>query len=337
MFKNMLNSKIVGVGHYLPERVVTNFDLEKMMDTSDEWIRERSGIEQRRFAKFGVDTTANMGTKAARMALDRAGLKPDDVDFIVFATLSPDYYFPGPGVTVQQELGIKTVGALDVRNQCSGFLYGLSVADQFIKTGMYKTILVIGSEIHSNGLDLTTRGRAVSVLFGDGAGAVVMQAETDPTKGILSTHLHSQGEFADVLCVKAPGNFKELKFYPGMLEDFDMITPQMDGQLVFKNAVTRFYEVINEALVANNYTKEDVDMLVVHQANLRICQFLQRQMRLPDEKVYNNIQKYGNTTAATIPIILSELWEQNRIKPNDLYALSAFGSGFTWASALIRW
>jgi len=333
----MLQSKIVGIGHYLPERIVTNHDLEKLMDTSDEWIRERSGIEERRFATFGVDTVANMGTKAARIALDRAGLQPDDVDFIVFATLSPDYYFPGPGVTVQDELGIKTVGALDVRNQCSGFIYALSVADQFIKTGMYKTILVIGSEIHSNGLDMTTRGRAVSVLFGDGAGAVVLQAENDPKKGILSTHLHSQGEFADVLCVKAPGNFREKKFFDGMLEDFEMIAPQMDGQLVFKNAVTRFAEVINEALEANNYTAEDLDMLVTHQANLRISQFLQKKMQLPDNKVYNNIMKYGNTTAATIPIVLSELWEQNRIKPNDLYMLAAFGSGFTWASALIRW
>ncbi|MDF1547545.1 MAG: ketoacyl-ACP synthase III [Bacteroidales bacterium] len=333
----MLQSKIVGVGHYLPERVVTNYDLVNLMDTSDEWIRERSGIEERRFATFGVDTTANMGTKAARIALERAGLEPDDVDFIVFATLSPDYYFPGPGVTVQKELGIKTVGALDVRNQCSGFIYGLSVADQFIKTGMYKTILVIGSEIHSNGLDMTTRGRAVSVLFGDGAGAAVLQAEEDPSKGILSTHLHSQGEFADVLCVKAPGNFKEKKFYEGMLEDFDMIAPQMDGQLVFKNAVTRFAEVIYEALETNNFTTDDIDMLVTHQANLRISQFLQKKMQLPDDRVYNNIMKYGNTTAATIPIVLSELWEQKRIKPNDLYMLAAFGSGFTWASAIIRW
>jgi 3-oxoacyl-[acyl-carrier-protein] synthase III len=333
----MLQSRIVGAGHYLPERVVTNFDLEKLMDTSDEWIKERSGISERRFATFGVDTTANMGTKAARMALDRAGLKPDDVDFIIFATLSPDYYFPGAGVTVQKELGIKTVGALDIRNQCTGFVYGVSVADQFIKTGMYKTILVIGSELQSNGLDLTTRGRGVAVLFGDGAGAVVMQPETDPNRGVLSSHLHSQGEFADILCVKAPGNFKETKFYPGMLEDYEMITGQMHGQVVFKNAVTRFGEVIQEALAANNLKKEDIDMLVVHQANLRICQFLQKQMRLPDEKMYNNIQKYGNTTAATIPIILSELWEQNRLKPNDLVMLAAFGSGFTWASSLIRW
>ncbi|MFN8258690.1 MAG: beta-ketoacyl-ACP synthase III [Bacteroidales bacterium] len=332
----MLNSKIVGAGHYLPERVVTNKDLEALMDTSDEWIKERSGIEERHYYTFGVDTTANMGTKAARIALERAGLKPSDVDFIVFATLSPDYYFPGSGVLVQKELGIGTIGALDIRNQCSGFIYGISIADQYIKTGMYKTVLVIGSEIHSNGLDLTTRGRAVAVLFGDGAGAVVLQAEENPKKGILSTHLHSEGEFADVLCVKAPGNFTEKKFYDGMLEDYAMITPYMDGQLVFKNAVTRFSEVISEALVKNGYTKEDIDMLVVHQANLRICQFLQKQLRLPDEKVYNNIQKYGNTTAATIPIILSELWEQNRIKPNDLFMLAAFGSGFTWASALVR-
>lgn len=333
----MFQSKIVGVGHYLPERVVTNTDLEKLMDTSDDWIRERSGIQERRFATIGVDTTANMGTKASRIALERAGLEPDDVDFIIFATLSPDYYFPGPGVTVQEELGIKTVGALDIRNQCSGFVYGLSVADQFIKTGMYKTVLVIGSEIQSNGLDLTTRGRGTAVLFGDGAGAAVLQAEENPEKGILSTHLHSEGKFAEYLCVKAPGNFSKTKFYKGIDEDYDKIMPFMDGQLVFKNAVTRFAEVIKEALEANNYTQDDLDMLVTHQANLRISQFLQKKLRLPDEKIYNNIQKYGNTTAATIPIVLSELWEQKKIKPNDLYMLAAFGSGFTWASALIRW
>jgi len=334
----MYNSKIVGAGHFVPEKIVTNKDLEKIMDTSDEWIRERSGIEERRFAEFGKDTTSNMGTKAAKIALERAGLIPDDIDFIIFATLSPDYYFPGPGVTVQHELGCKrTIGALDVRNQCSGFIYSMSVADQFIKTGMYKTILVIGSEFHSNGLDLTTRGRAVSVLFGDGAGAVVMQRTEEENKGILSTHMHSQGEFADVLCVKGPGNFKVRKFYPDLHLDFENTSPQMDGQQVFKNAVVRFSEVIMEALQSNGYTSADLDMFVPHQANLRITQFVQRKMQLPDDKVYSNIQKYGNTTAATIPIILSELWEQNRIKENDLFVLAAFGSGFTWASALIRW
>jgi len=334
----MYNSKIVGAGHYVPEKIVTNKDLETIMDTSDEWIRERSGIEERRFAEFGKDTTSNMGTKAAKIALERAGLTVDDVDFIVFATLSADYYFPGPGVTVQHELGGKrTIGALDVRNQCSGFVYALSAADQFIKTGMYKTILVIGSELQSSGLDLTTRGRAVSVLFGDGAGAVVMQRTEDNNKGVLSTHLHSQGEFADALCVKGPGSFTEKKFYKDMHLDYDNTSAQMDGQLVFKNAIVRFSEVIMEALQANGYSPADLDMFVPHQANLRITQFVQRKLQLPDEKVYSNIQRFGNTTAATIPIILSELWEQNRIKENDIYVLAAFGSGFTWASALIRW
>ncbi len=342
----MYSSKIVGAGHYVPERVVTNFDLEKMMDTSDAWIRERSGIVERRFAEPGVDTTANMGTKAAKIALERAGLTADDVDFIVFATLSPDYYFPGPGVTVQHELGCKRyIGALDVRNQCSGFVYSLSVADQFIKTGMYKTVLVIGSEMHSNGLDLTTRGRGVGVLFGDGAGAVVLQRSEEEGKGILSTHLHSQGEFADVLCVRGPGNISKdadgniikTKYYPDMDKDYINTTPQMDGQLVFKNAVVRFTEVIMEALQANGLSPQDLDMFVPHQANLRISQFVQKKLQLPDDKVYNNIQRYGNTTAATIPIILSELWEQGRIKENDVFVLAAFGSGFTWASALIRW
>ncbi|MEN8120934.1 MAG: beta-ketoacyl-ACP synthase III [Bacteroidota bacterium] len=334
----MYNSKIVGAGHYVPEKVVTNKDLEKLMDTSDEWIRERSGIEERRFAEFGKDTTSNMGTKAAKIALERAGLTADDVDFIVFATLSPDYYFPGPGVTVQHELGCKrTIGALDVRNQCSGFVYALSAADQFIKTGMYKTILVIGSEIQSNGLDLTTRGRAISVLFGDGAGAVVLQRTEDNNKGILSSHLHSQGEFADMLCVKGPGNFKETKFYPDMHIDYEYSTGQMDGQGVFKNAIVRFSEVIMEALQSNGYSPADLDMFVPHQANLRITQFVQKKLQLPNDKVYSNIQRYGNTTAATIPIILSELWEQKGIKDDDLYVLAAFGSGFTWASALIRW
>ena len=334
----MYNSKIVGVGHYVPEKIVTNKDLEKIIDTSDEWIQERSGIKERRFAEIGKDTTANMGVKSAKIAIERAGITVDDIDFIIFATLSPDYYFPGAGTTVQHELGCKrTVGALDIRNQCSGFVYSLSVADQYIKTGMYKNILVIGSEIHSNGLDITTRGRGVSVLFGDGAGAVVVQRDNTEGKGILSTHMHSQGEFADVLCVKGPGNFTERKFYKDMHEDYKNTTPYMDGQLVFKNAVVRFTEVIMEALQTNKLTPNDLDMFVPHQANLRISQFVQRQLKLPNEKVYNNIQKYGNTTAATIPIILSEMWEKNMIKDNDLHVLAAFGSGFTWASALIRW
>ncbi len=333
----MKYSKIVGAGHFLPERVVTNKELETMMDTSDQWIQERSGIKERRFAEIGVDTTASMGTKAAIMAIKEANLEPDDIDFIIFATLSPDYFFPGPGVIVQSELCVKTIGALDVRNQCSGFIYALSVADQYIKTGMYKNILVIGSEVQSVALDLTTRGRAIGVLFGDGAGAVVLQAHDVENKGILSTHLHSQGEFAEKLYLKEPGTMRKQRIYEGIVDDYLGVHPQMDGPFVFKNAVIRFTEVIMEALMANKIQTKDIDMFVPHQANLRISQFVQKQLKLPNEKVFNNIEKYGNTTSATIPIILSELWQAKRIKEEQLYVLAAFGSGFTWASALIRW
>ena len=333
----MYKSRITGLGHYVPERVVTNAELETMMDTSNEWIIERTGIEERRFAKPGEDTTSTMGTKAALMAIERAGLQVDDIDFIVFATLSPDYFFPGPGVMVLKQLGMKrTVGALDVRNQCSGFLYALSVADQFIRTGMYKNILVIGSEVQNIVLDMSTRGRNTAVLFGDGAGAAVL-SRSDNENGILSTHLHSEGEHAEKLYLKSPGTHAAKFIYEGITEDYDAITPVMDGSFVFKNAVVRFQEVIMESLLANNLTPNDLDMFVPHQANLRITQFVQRQMRLPEEKVYSNIQKYGNTTAATIPIALSELWEQGRLKDGDLIVLAAFGSGFTWASALMRW
>ncbi len=336
----MKNTKIVGLGRYLPERVVTNHDLAKIMDTSDEWIQERSGIKERRFYVEGIDTTANMGTKAARIALENAGLKPDDVDFIIFATLSPDYNFPGSGVLVQDELDIKEVGALDVRNQCTGFVYGLSIADQFIKTGMYKTILVIGSEIHSSGLDLTTRGRAVSVLFGDGAGAAVLQATEEEGKGILSSHLHSEGKHAEELSVIEPGSSRGTpRLTPEMVSNPEPkgIFPYMNGNYVFKHAVTRFPEAIMEALKTNGYTPKDIDLLVPHQANLRISQFIQKQLGLSDEQVYNNIMRYGNTTAASIPIAMSEAWEEGKIKDGDLVCLAAFGSGFTWGSVLVRW
>ena len=336
----MKNARIVGLGRYLPERVVTNHDLAKIMDTSDEWIQERSGIKERRFFELGKDTTANMGTKASLMALENAGLQPDDVDFIIFATLSPDYNFPGSGVLVQDELGIKEVGALDIRNQCTGFVYGLSIADQFIKTGMYKTILVIGSEIHSSGLDLTTRGRAVSVLFGDGAGAAVLQATEEEGKGILSSHLHAEGKYAEELSVIDPSSSRaDPRLTPEMVTNPDPkgIFPYMNGNHVFKHAVTRFPEAIMEALAANGYTVDDLDLLVPHQANLRISQFIQKNLGLSDEKVYNNIMRYGNTTAASIPIAMSEAWEEGKIKEGDLVCLAAFGSGFTWGSVLIRW
>ncbi len=334
----MYNSKITGLGKYLPENVVTNDDLSKMMDTNDEWIQERTGIQERRWIKEGSDdTSAVMGAKAAKIAIERAGLTKDDIDFIVFATLSPDYYFPGCGVQIQDLLDMRTVGALDVRNQCSGFVYAISVADQFIKTGMYKNILVIGAEYHSNGLDKSTRGRGVTVIFGDGAGACVLSREEDNTKGILSTHLHSEGKYADKLIVASPS----IKHWvPEIIEsDEEDISyyPYMDGTFVFKHAVVRFSEVIVEGLQKNGLQKEDIDMLIPHQANLRIAQFIQRKFGLSDDKVFNNIMKYGNTTAASVIIALTEAWEEGKIKKDDTIVLAAFGSGFTWASAIIKW
>ena len=332
----MRKSRIAGVGHYLPARVVTNQDLEKIINTSHEWIVERTGILERRYFEEGTDTTTNMGTKAAQKALAMAQLEAQDLDMIVFATLSPDYFFPGSGVLLQRELGIKNIPALDVRNQCSGFIYALSVADQFIKTGMYNNILVVGSEIHSSGLDFSDRGRNVAVIFGDGAGAVVLTPSDSEEKGILSTHLHADGEFAEELACTAPSSNKKERLTKEMIDD-GSIYPFMNGQTVFKNAVVKFPEVIMEALDQNNLQPSDLDILIPHQANLRITSFIQQKMKLPDEKVFSNIQRYGNTTAASIPIALSEAVEQGRINPGDLVCLAAFGSGFTWASALIRW
>ncbi len=334
----MFHSKISGLGFYVPDNVVTNDDLSKIMDTNDEWIQERTGIQERRHIIRGEDTTTTMGVKAAKIAIERSGLSNYDIDFIVFATISPDYYFPGPGVELQKELGMKTIGALDIRNQCSGFVYALSVADQFIKTGMYKNILVVASEVQSLGLDMTTRGRGVSVIFGDGAGAAVLSRSNDDSR-ILSTHLHSEGEHAKELAVLAPGMGG--RWVTDILADNnpddESYYPYMNGQFVFKHAVVRFSEVINEGLQANNLKVSDIDMLIPHQANLRISQFIQKKFGLNDEQVFNNIQKYGNTTAASIPIALTEAWEQGKIKKGDTVVLAAFGSGFTWASAIIKW
>ena len=334
----MFHSKISGLGFYVPDNVVTNDDLSKIMDTNDEWIQERTGIKERRHIVRGQDTTTSMGVKASKIAIERSGISNDDIDFIVFATISPDYYFPGPGVALQKELGLKTIGALDIRNQCSGFVYALSVADQFIKTGMYKNILVVASEVQSLGLDMTDRGRSVSVIFGDGAGAAVL-SRSDDYSGILSTHLHSEGEHAKELAVLAPGMGG--RWITDILAennpDDESYFPYMNGQFVFKHAVVRFSEVINEGLQANNLEVSDIDMLIPHQANLRISQFIQKKFGLSDDKVFNNIQKYGNTTAASIPIALTEAWEQGKIKKGDTVVLAAFGSGFTWASAIIKW
>ena len=326
-------SKIKGIGHYVPERVVTNDDLSKVMDTSDAWITERTGIKERRFFDPEKDTVAGMAAKASRMALERAGLTTDDVDFIVFATITPDYFFPGSGVLMQRELGLESIGALDIRNACSGFIYGISVADQFIKTGMYKTILVVGAEIQSSAMDLSDRGRAVSVIFGDGAGAVVLQADSNP--GILSTHLHADGRFAEELYIKDPGSSRKNRLTKDMIDE-DGVRAHMNGNTVFKHAIVRFQEVIMEALEANKLTKEDIDLLIPHQANLRISNYLQEQLGLSDDKVYNNIMRYGNTTAASIPIAMSEAWQEGKITEGTLFCMAAFGSGFTWASALVQ-
>ncbi|SDR65838.1 beta-ketoacyl-ACP synthase III [Gramella sp. MAR_2010_147] len=336
----MYQTKIAGLGKYVPENVVTNEDLSKMMDTNDEWITERTGIKERRHIKKGDgNTTASMGVKAAKIAIERAGISKDDIDLIVFATLSPDYYFPGCGVQVQEMLEIDTCPALDVRNQCSGFVYAISVADQFIKTGMYKNVLVIGSENHSGGLDFTTRGRSVSVIFGDGAGAAVLTRSDHNGQGILSTHLHSEGKHALELSLKGPSTNHWVPEIIAENPQGDDIPyyPYMNGQFVFKNAIQRFSEVINEGLKENGLEVSDIDMLIPHQANLRISQFVQQKFKLSDEQVYNNIQRYGNTTAASIPIALTEAWEEGKVKNEDVVVLAAFGSGFTWGSAILKW
>ncbi len=355
----MLRTKIAGIGTYVPQKVVTNDDLTKVMDTSDEWIRERTGIEQRRYGQKHEETTSTMGCMAARQAIERAGIEKEDIDFIIFATLSPDYYFPGCGVLLQRELGItKTeIGALDIRNQCSGFIYGLSVADQFVKSGMYKNVLLVGAEMHSMGLDFSTRGRNVTVIFGDGAGAVVLQPTENENEGILTTRLHADGTYAEKLAMINPGShggyhfnkmgeevdlgypdaaFGEIFMTPKMLEA-GMLYPTMEGQFVFKMAVQKFPEVIHEALEAAGLKKEDIDMLIPHQANLRISQFVQKRLGLRDDQVWNNIQEFGNTTAASIPLALGKAYDAGAVKKGDLICLAAFGSGFTWGSALIRW
>jgi 3-oxoacyl-[acyl-carrier-protein] synthase III len=350
----MTRTKIAGIGMYVPAGVVTNKDLLQYMDTSDEWIQERTGIRQRRYADRTGETTTTMGVEAAAIAIERAGITPADIDFIVFATLSPDYYFPGCGVLLQRAMKMKEIGALDIRNQCSGFVYAMSVADQFIKTGMYKNILVVGSEKHSFGLDFSTRGRNVSVIFGDGAGAVVLQPTEKENQGILSTHLHSDGESAELLAMFNPGthanhwingdlaaDFNKAEigdmFFSHAMIDKAQVFPNMDGPAVFKKAVVKFPEVIMEALIANGYKPSDISLLIPHQANLRISQFVQQKLGLKDDQVYNNIQQYGNTTAASVPIALCEAWEQGKVKDGDLVCLAAFGSGFTWGSVLLKW
>jgi 3-oxoacyl-[acyl-carrier-protein] synthase-3 len=331
----MKRTIFAGIGHYLPEKVVTNQYFEKIMDTSDEWIQERTGIKERRWVNEG-ETVSGLALKATELALQRAQMEPQDIELIIFASMESDVVFPGGGCFLQQKLEIPGVPSMDIRNQCSGFVYGLAVADQFIRTGMYKTILLVGAEIQSTGLDMTTRGRDMAVLFGDGAGAAVLTASDDSERGVIISKLHADGRFTDKLWGEWPSITHHPRVTAEML-DTDRIYPKMEGRYVFKHAVTRFPEVIREALEAVNLTIDDVDLVVPHQANLRITEAVAQRLGITMDKVYSNIHKYGNTTAATIPICLSEAVGEGRIKEGSLVALASFGSGFTWASSLVRW
>jgi 3-oxoacyl-[acyl-carrier-protein] synthase-3 len=331
----MPRTAFAAVGTYVPDRVVTNQELTTRMETTDAWIRERTGIQERRWIGEGTDNS-DLALAATRKALDRAGWQAKDIEAIIYASLSPDHMFPGDGCYLNAKLGIPGVPAIDIRNQCSGFLYGLAVADAWIRVGMYRRVLLVGSEVHSTGLDVSTRGRDVAVIFGDGAGAALLEATDDPGRGVLSCHLHADGRYAAELSTDAPGSKYHPRIQPRMLED-GSIYPHMEGQKVFKHAVVRMPEVVREALAANGVTTKDLKVLVPHQANLRIAQMVQRSLELRDDQVFNNIEKYGNTTAASIPICLEEAIQARNVQRGDLVGLCAFGAGFTWASALIRW
>jgi 3-oxoacyl-[acyl-carrier-protein] synthase-3 len=331
----MPRAAFVALGGHVPDRVVTNEELTRRMETSDAWIQERTGIRERHWVDEGTENS-DLALEAARKALAAAGWKPADVEAIVYASLSPDHMFPGDGCFLNAKLGIPGVPAIDIRNQCTGFLYGLAVADAWIRVGMYRRILLVGSEIHSTGLDVSTRGRDVAVIFGDGAGAALLEATDDPGRGVLSVHLHADGRFAKELWTDAPGSLYHPRVQPRMLEDAS-IYPKMEGQKVFKHAITKMPEVMREALERNGLAPSDLKLLVAHQANLRISQMVQRSLELRDDQVWNNIQKYGNTTAASIPLALAEGVEARGVRRGDLVGLVAFGAGFTWASALLRW
>lgn len=328
---------ITGTGHYVPPKIITNFDLEKIMDTSDEWIRQRAGIRERRFAESGVGAS-DLGYQAALEAIANARIDKTEIDFIIAATLSPDHYFPGIGVMIQEKLGLAEIGALDVRNQCSGFIYGLSIADQYIRAGTYKKILLVASEVQSHNLDFSNEGRDIAVLFGDGAGAVILEPNSSQTnnRGILSTHLFADGRHLSDLWMEKPSPVDNPVFPENFL-DYRGYFARMNGKIVFKNASEKMPQAVKEALETNQLTIDDVDHLIPHQANDRISLMVARNLRIPVEKVIRNIDRFGNTTAASIPIALDEALKQGRIKTNDIVVLTAFGSGFTWASAVIRW
>ena len=331
----MPNPYISGTGFYLPPRIVTNDELSSYMDTTDEWIQERTGIKERRYVEKGVGPS-DLAIPATEQALKAAGLTVSDIDFIIFATSTPDFYAPGSGCVLQEKMGFNKIGALDIRVQCSGFIYGLSIAEQYIRTGNFKNILLIGAEVQSTAMNLTDEGRDTAIIFGDGAGAAIISA-TEENKGILSTHMHSEGKYLKELWLEAPAsNAGHPRITREVLDEGKQYL-KMNGKEVFRHAITRFPEVINEALEANNLTSENIDLLIPHQANLRITQMVQKRLGLSNDQVFSNIHKYGNTTAATIPIALAEAFNEGRINDGDLVVLASFGAGFTWASAVIKW
>ena len=335
----MAKAAITGTGHFLPENVVTNDDLSKLFETSDEWIQQRTGIKQRRFVDFEKDPmgASDLGARAAAKAIESANLNKEDIDLIIYATLSPDLCFPGDGVLVQAKLDMPVgTPALDIRNQCSGFLYGLSTANAFIKSGVYQNILLIGAEVHSTGLDFSDRGRDVAVLFGDGAAAVVLSAvgDEDP-RGVIDITIHADGRHAEALQLAYPSSAEMPRLTIEKVKE-GAHYPQMNGKLVFKNAVTRMPQALTALLERNTLKASDIDLLIPHQANLRIAEMVQKRLELRDDQVFNNIMSYGNTTAASIPLALDEAVAQGKIQSGGLLAFAAFGAGFTWGAALVR-
>ncbi len=336
----MSHAAVIGTGFNVPSRTITNQDLTQWMDTSDEWITERSGIRERRWVEIGddgktIETGAEMGAAAARMAIAEAGIDKDDIDLIIYATLSSDVFFPGNGVFIEDLLELNTAGAMDIRNQCTGFVYALAAADGFIRAGTAKTVLIVGQEIQSTGLNLSNEGRDLAVLFGDGAGAVIVQA-TDEDRGVIASVLHSQGRFAGELIGEVPMSTVKGRITQDLLDQGRQF-PFMNGSMVFKHATRRFCEAIKEVIEKGGVDIDDVNLVIPHQANQRITDAVGARMGLSKERVYSNIAKYGNTTAASIPIALAEAVREGRLQRGDLLVTVAFGSGFTWGANLVRW
>jgi 3-oxoacyl-[acyl-carrier-protein] synthase-3 len=332
-----IRARISGAGMAVPERVVTNDDLAQLMDTNDEWIRQRTGIEERRWIEEG-QSPASLARDAARDALRAAGREEAEIDCILLATLSSQHDFPGTSFFLHELLDVAEVPCIDLRAQCSGFLYALSFADSLVRTEKYSRVLVVGAEVHSTGLDVSTRGRDVAVLFGDGAGAVLVERcrEEDPS-GILEVRLHAEGRHARRLWIEAPSSASHPTRLTHEMIDEGRVFPKMEGRFVFKHAVTRMPEVLREALDGASLKVEDVDLFLFHQANLRINEYVAQQLAIPEQKVLNNIQRYGNCSAGSIPMLLAEATRTGLLGPGQLVCMTAFGSGFTWASALVRW